>query len=137
MEYLENSLSRADYCRLRQGVGWSGFSQDRAQRALDGSLFTLCGVEKGETVAMTRVIGDGIYFLLVDVVVLPNHQRQGIGRELVRRVLKWARAVVPEGGKATIQLIAAPGKESFYEKLGFCSLPGKTDRGVGMVYRIE
>lgn len=64
---------------------------------------------------MARVIGDGIHFLLVDVVLLPSHQRQGIGRELVQRVLKWVRATAPEGDKATIQLIAVVGKESFYE----------------------
>ena len=136
MEYLSNSLSCEDYNRLRESVGWSVFAPERARRALSGSLCTLTAAEKGAVVAMGRVLGDGIYFLLVDVVVHPAYQGRGIGGELVRRSLKWIRQAVPAGGRASVQIIAAAGKEVFYEKLGFVRLPGESNPGTGMVYMI-
>ena len=32
--------------------------------------------------------------------------------------------LVPPGGRTSVQLIAAEGKEGFYEKLGFRKMPG-------------
>lgn len=48
MEYKENILVYEDYCNLRESVG------------------------------MGRLIGDGMYYMIVDVVVQPDYQKQGI-----------------------------------------------------------
>jgi predicted N-acetyltransferase YhbS len=45
--------------------------------------------------------------------VLPNYQGQGLGNEIVARLLCHAR------GHRKIILYAAPGKEGFYERFGF------------------
>lgn len=49
---------------------------------------------------------------LSDLAVRVSYQRQGIGRELIRRT----RA---QGGSATIILLAAPKAVDYYPRLGF------------------
>lgn len=69
---------------------------------------------------MSRVISDGIYFLIVDVIVVPKYQGQGIGTEMMQRLIQYIDKKNPIGSRPSIQLLSIAGKESFYEKHGFC-----------------
>ena len=79
MEYQENVLCYEDYCRLRKSVGWTNFSKEQAQTALSNSLYTVAVFENSRAVGMGRLIGDGIYLIIVDIVVDPAYQGKGIG----------------------------------------------------------
>ena len=64
-------------------------------------------------VGIARSISDFSYVTyLSDLAVRVSHQRQGIGKELMRRT----QAAVPQ---ATLLLLAAPAAESYYEHVGF------------------
>jgi GNAT superfamily N-acetyltransferase len=82
-----------------------------------------------ELAGMARVIGDqGLAYYVHDVIVVPAHQRQGIGTQMMDRVMAYLNQA---SQTATLGLMSAPGKEAFYEKYGFVSRP--TDRmGAGM-----
>ena len=139
MEYRENELTCEDYCRLRTSVGWNNWAEEQVRRALGRSLHTVTAVEQGRTVAMARLVGDGIYSTLVDVVVQPEHQGKGIGRHMVSLLLDRLQKELPAGGRGSVQLIAEPGKEPFYERLGFRRLPHESC-GSGMrriIHRAE
>lgn len=123
MEYKENILSYEDYYRLRESVGWANYSKTQAQAALDNSLYTITATEGSKTVAMGRLIGDGQYFTIVDVVVHPDFQRQKIGTTILNMLLKYVDDHTPAGGRSSIQLISEKEKESFYETLGFKKIP--------------
>lgn len=123
MEYKENVLSYENYCGLRESVGWSNFSETQAQAALANSLYTVIAVENNKTVAMGRLIGDGQYYIIVDVIVHPDFQKQKIGTSILNMLLKYVDNHTPDGGRSSIQLIAEKGKEPFYETLGFKRIP--------------
>ena len=123
MEYKENDLSYEDYYRLRASVGWINFSMTQAQTALANSLYTVIAVENNETVAMGRLIGDGQYYMIVDVIVHPDFEKQKIGTSILNMLLKYVDNHTPSGGRSSIQLIAEKEKESFYETLGFKRIP--------------
>ncbi|MCH5265303.1 MAG: GNAT family N-acetyltransferase [Lachnospiraceae bacterium] len=124
MEYRENALCHEEYCHLRESVGWMNFSKAQTERALTHSLYTVTAVtENNHTVGMGRLIGDGFYFVIVDVVVQPDYQGKGIGREMIHRIIEYVDRETPVGGRSSIQLIAEKGKERFYEKLGFKTIP--------------
>lgn len=72
---------------------------------------------------MARLVGDGIYYLLCDVAVVPSFQGKGVGGELVRRSIAHARQALADGERCTIVLVSAGGKEPFYESFGFSSIP--------------
>lgn len=85
---------------------------------------------------MARAIGDGLYYLIVDVVVNQQYQRKGIGKILIEEIVKEVYNKTKEGQKASINLISMQGKEAFYEKCGFSKIPFDYT-GYGMIRRIE
>lgn len=123
MEYRENELHFEDYCKLRESVGWLLFSDEQTQKALNNSLYAVTVLDKKETVGMGRLIGDGMYYMIVDIVVHPAYQNRGIGSNITDMLTEYVRNETPVGGRSSIQLIAEKGKEDFYEKLGFKRIP--------------
>ena len=73
MEYKENKLCFEDYCKLRESVDWLLFSKEQTQEALNNSLYTVTAVNENQTVGMGRLIGDGMYYMLVDIEIGRAH----------------------------------------------------------------
>lgn len=123
MEYRENILSYEDYFRLRDSVGWKQFPKIQSENALKHSLYTVTAVEENVVIAMGRLIGDGQYYLVVDVVVHPDFQGQKVGTAILHKLLQYVERHTPAGGRSNVQLIAEKGKEPFYETFGFKRIP--------------
>lgn len=78
------------------------------------SMFRCFVREEGLLVGAGRALADGVDTAYIcDVALLPSHQGQGLGREIVARLVESAR------GHRKIILYAVPGKEPFYRRLGF------------------
>lgn len=116
MEYKENVLCYEDYCELRKSVGWLLFSKEQTQKALVSSLYTVIAVNDNQTVGIGRLIGDGMYYTIVDIAVKPNYQKRGIGNKIINMIVEFVDNETPTGGRSSIQLIAEKGRETFYEK---------------------
>lgn len=123
MRVLENTLSYETYYGLRESVGWKNFCREQAECAISKSYFSLMIQDNETDIAMGRVIGDGMYFTIVDVVVRPEYQGQGIGSMIIQKILKHIEEKLPIGSRASIQLISEMGKEQFYIKQGFKLIP--------------
>lgn len=81
-------------------------------------------VQDGEQkVGMGRVIGDGMYFTIVDVVVQPEFQGKGIGTLIIQTILKFIEDEMCSQSRVSIQLLSEKGKEDFYIKQGFKLIP--------------
>ena len=136
MEYQENVLCYEDYCRLRESVGWTNFSKEQTQAALSNSLYTVAVFENSQAVGMGRLIGDGMYLVIADIVVNPVYQGKGIGSKIVSMLIEYTTKELPDGGRTSIQLISEKGNEPFYEKLGFKRIPNDfCGSGMKMVIR--
>ena len=134
MEFIENVLVYEDYCRLRESVGW--INSPNAEKSLKNSLYTIAAMQDNQIVGMGRLIGDGMYYMMVDIVVHPNYQKQGIGNKIVSMIIEYVNAETPIGGRSSLQLVAEKGKESFYEKKGFKIIPHEfCGSGMRMVIR--
>lgn len=131
MEYIENNLSCTVYCSLRESVGWTNFSKEQMKKALSSSVYTVVVFEDQQPVGMGRLIGDGIYYAIVDVAVLPAYQNRGIGKNIVHMLVQYVDTITPAESRSSVQLISEKGKEAFYEKIGFVQLP-TSDCGSGM-----
>jgi len=65
-------------------------------------------------VGVGRALADGIdCSYICDVAVLPDYQGLGVGKKIVSKLVDLSQ------GHKKIILYALPGKEPFYEKLGF------------------
>jgi len=70
--------------------------------------------EDGVLIGAGRAVADGIdVSYLADIAVHPDHQGRGLGKEIVSRLRELSKH------HKKIILYAAPGKDTFYLKLGF------------------
>lgn len=123
MEYLRNELTYEDYVSLRSSVGWNNFAEQQVATSINNAILNLTVVQDDKVIAMGRLIGDGIYYLIVDVVVRPEYQGQGIGSTIIDMFLEYVEKHTPAGGRSSVQLIAEKGKEDFYMNKGFKVIP--------------
>jgi GNAT superfamily N-acetyltransferase len=87
--------------------------RDVMGRMLAGANLVVSAWDGERLVGIARGLSDFTFCTyLSDLAVRRSHQRQGIGRELVRRTQK-------EGKSATIFLFAAPAAEPYYPHIGF------------------
>ena len=108
------------YLRLRHEAGLTPRTHEQAVLALHGSWAAchVIDVEGGATAGMGRLIGDGgWYFHVVDMAVLPEHQRRGIGDAMLSALLARIKEVAPRG--AWVTLLADPPGRRLYERHGF------------------
>ena len=131
MEYKEYALTYEIYTNLKEKVGWLNFNENQTKEGLEKSLYSMVVFDGDIPVGMGRIVGDGLYDTICDVVIDPAYQGRGLGKELIRRLSLYAENSTPIGGRMCIQLIAAKGKEGFYKKQGFASLPNE-ESGPGM-----
>jgi ribosomal protein S18 acetylase RimI-like enzyme len=97
----------ADYLLLRERAGQSARREDQARAAFQGSWAAVHVVLEadGTTVGMGLVLGDGgWYFHVVDMAVLPDHQRRGLGDVILTVLLERIRREAPPS--AYVNLIA-------------------------------
>ncbi len=122
----ENCLDAKTFQTLRGGCQMPPLDDYLLQRALSGTLFTITAFVAGRPIGMLRVTGDGAYiFLICDVLVLPEYRRMGLGSRLIERALDRIESMLPAGMWVTVNLFSAPGREDFYRRLGFHSLPNQ------------
>lgn len=137
IEYV-NELSIDDYNNLRKSAGWREVSNRKAEIGLKNSTFTVVATVDKKPVGMARIVGDGGYFaLIVDVVVLPQWQGKGIGKNLMTRIMAYIKQNTFEKENMFVSLIAAPDRESFYEQFGFKLCPNGDLMGTGMYQYIH
>lgn len=68
---------------------WKAYLQDdgKLMRAFDNSMYLLGAFEGDKLVGFVRCVGDGEHILVVqDLIVEPEHQKQGIGTHLFTAV---------------------------------------------------
>ncbi len=127
-----NSISVEDYAMLRASAGWSGIHPEQMRASLAGSALVVAARDGERSVGMARLVWDGGNAALIkDVLVLPEYQGQGVGTAVMTRLLDFLKSRLKPGYVFQVDLMAAKGKEGFYEKLGFAQRP-RENRGAGM-----
>lgn len=123
MDYKENALTYEIYYKLRKSVEWMNLPKTKIEKSIKNSLYTIAVFDKNSAVGMGRLIDDGIYYIIVDVVVNPDYQGKGIGSNIIKRLIDYVDKETLIGCRSSIQLISEKGKETFYEQFGFRKIP--------------
>ena len=122
--------SASAFSTIRESVGWTNPALDILQSSINSSLFWISAYSSDKLIATGRVIGDGVmYFYIQDIIVHPEHQNLGLGSQIMQSINTFLAVSCPSG--STVGLLAAQGKEGFYEKFGFVPRDGK-QLGLGM-----
>jgi len=112
------SPTAGEYQKLREAVEWENVDIKATEIGLHNSLFSVCVIFENKVIGCGRVIGDGsIYFYIQDVIVLPEFQGKGIGKNIMDAIVDYLKACAPPN--AFVGLMAAKGVSRFYEQYGF------------------
>lgn len=138
MEVLyKNDISVVDYNNLRKSVGWNVIEENQALTGIKNSFYLIVAIVNNKTVGMARIISDGSYIaIIVDVIVLPEYQKNGIGKTMMKKVMDFLNNSIKQGQGLFINLMSAKNKESFYQQFGFESRPNE-NAGCGMTQWIH
>ena len=114
-----------DIVELYQAGGWWRDYMDPSHinDLIQGSFLFAVAVDRrgNRAVGMGRVISDGVSDgYIQDLVVLPDWQKMGVGRMIIEKLIEECRA----RKIAWVGLIAEPGKEDYYDSLGFRPMAG-------------
>ena len=131
---IEHRLPTAQqWMQLRESVGWPTFDAGAAEKSLWATLFCVCAFDNGELIGMARVLGDGVIsFYVGNVMVKPERQNEGVGREIMEHIIRYVEKNAARGAIASLMSIA--GKEEFYTQFGFTKRPNNGE-GCGMSKR--
>lgn len=127
-----HTISVEEYNALREAVGFRKIPENRAKTGLEHSTFIIAAKCGDATVGTARLISDGGYVAYIaDVIVHPDYQGHGIGKAMIRLILSHIQEDVQEEESVMTCLMAAKGRETFYEQFGFISRPND-EYGAGM-----
>jgi len=127
-----NQMTGEEYNHLRELAGFSLLSTGQTERGLEHTTFLVAARDGEQIVGMGRVLFDFGYTAYIGYVfVHPDYQRKGIGKRIVRNLMRQTLDAACEGDRIMFILGAAKGKEEFYEKLGFMKRPNEIS-GCGM-----
>ena len=118
--YTTNARPQAEeVCRLTVLVGWPDpalHGLALVQKVWDEAPAIVVARDGEQLIGICRAMWDGgIMAFVRSVVVHPDYQGQGVGRELLRLLLEELERM----GVEHISLWATEGTECFYEKFGF------------------
>ena len=131
LEYKQEIPGMADLVALYSSLGWTNYTKNPAmlEEAVKASLWQLAVYDEKYLVAYIRLVGDGHSVLLVqDLLVRPDHQRQGIGKKLLEEAL----ATFPHVYQRLITTERSEKNLAFYQSLGFVELSEQAC--TGMIY---
>lgn len=115
---VERTPTVEDYNRVRASAGLMVKDEIAAERGLANTLHAVCITCGETTVGIGRVIGDGgLFFDIVDIAVMAEHQRKGVGNMIMKSLMNYIEAHARP--TALISLMANRGVAQFYERYGF------------------
>lgn len=128
--YTEGSPDSHALYELYDSVQWNDFlklSEDRLHQAIVQSWYVVNAYDNDTLIGTGRVISDGVIQACVcGVVVHPRYRKQGIGTEIVRKLVTKCRE-----SQLHIQLFCVEDKVSYYQRLGFeVFAVGMKDQGI-------
>jgi GNAT superfamily N-acetyltransferase len=109
------TLTPTEYVTLVTSVGWKigkNIDLEAVERALAATPYVVVVRDSnGEAVAAGRAFSDDVTMTFIpDIFVKPEHQRAGLGREIMEMIkTRYGHTLFYFGGQ----------KEEFFEKLGF------------------
>lgn len=130
--YSSPTVERYQY--LREASGLSPKTAIAASVGLENSLCCVIVIDlenNDEVVGMGRIVGDGgCHCQVVDICVLPVHQKKGLGKLIMERLTDFIEDKLPKS--CYINLIADGEAYTLYKQYGFDPVWPKS-RGMGRV----
>ncbi len=103
---------------LYESVGWTNYTRapEMLLKAYENSLLALGAYDGGRLAGVIRAVGDGFSLVFIqDLLVYPEHQRRGIGTQLMRELMSR----FPDVYQMELMTDNTAKTAAFYRSLGF------------------
>ena len=128
--YIKKDCSNINWSEVRhiiRNVGMSYVDEEIHRKSFENSNTVIFIFDDKKLIGFGRSISDGVrQAAIYDVAILPEYQGIGIGKLIIENIIN-------DNPTCNFILYASPGKEGFYESLGFKKL--KT--GMGLFVNME
>ncbi|AXH94965.1 GNAT family N-acetyltransferase [Ornithinimicrobium avium] len=117
----EDRPGREELVELYDAVGWTAYASDPEvlEAAVCGSSRVVTARYGDQLLGLARVVSDGVTIAyLQDVLVRPELQREGVGRQLVQAALEPFAAC----RQKVLLTDDEPRQRKFYESLGYSEI---------------
>ncbi|MGG7058253.1 GNAT family N-acetyltransferase [Clostridium tertium] len=122
---VQNNCANINWHEVRnilKAVGMSYVDVDIHKKSFENSYTVVFIFDDEKLIGFGRAISDGVrQSAIYDIATLPEYQGKGIGKLIIENIIKNTPT-------CNFILYASPGKEGFYESLGFRKL--KTGMGL-------
>ena len=122
MEIREyKTYNEPEILRLYASVDWTAYTDQPVvlRKGFENSMLTLAAYEDGQLLGIIRAVGDGHTIVFVqDILVFPEHQRQGVGSALLQAILDRYSHV----RQIVLATDNTPKTIAFYKSMGFLEL---------------
>ena len=116
---FDATVSTADIADLRQAVGWNRMERDLSDPRLPTTL-QLCAFDENHLIGYAQVISNHVTDAYIqDVMVHPDYQRQGIGTQLMEKLLS---RLEEDGIYMASVIYGEEALRPFYERFGFYTM---------------
>lgn len=107
-----------EYLELRSAAGLGAKDEATASAALRRTEFSVVARdEQGELIGMGRLIGDGCYYQIVDVIIRPSQENNGAKHAIMSEIADYLNRDGTSG--AEVVLLADVPSVGFYQTYGF------------------
>ena len=121
-----------EFNELFSSVEWGTRAEDKINKNRESSCFAVKIYDGDKIIGMARVVGDGSYYTIYDVVVRKEYQRLGVGKMLMGEVVNFYKSI--EDVNTYLYLGANKDQEGYFEQFGFETRPDDSF-GAGMYFK--
>ena len=120
IQIVERIPTVREYQSIIASVGFRDHTVGAIETALKNTVFCVCAIDGDNVVGFGRIVGDGsISFLLTNVIVRPEYQRQRIGTRIVEMLCEMMDSLPHKN--MVLEVAPLPELETFYKLGGFTS----------------
>ena len=120
LEFIDKAPTLEEYKEMRRLVNFMPLSDRICRNVLNNAFHITTVRDNGKCVGMIRVLSEGGYAnFITDVIVIPEYQHQGIGKQMMHRTMDYLYSTLEPGEKIVVYLMSAKEREPFYRQFGF------------------
>lgn len=140
LEFIDKAPTLEEYKEMRRQVNFMVLSDRICNNVLNNAFHITTVRDRAagnRCVGMIRVLSEGGYAnFITDVIVIPEYQHQGIGKQMMHRTMDYLYSTLEPGEKIVVYLMSARDREPFYRQFGFRDRPNEL-LGAGMSQWLE
>ena len=125
---IKKEIDVSEFIKIRQDLCWNDIPPSLIARAINGSMINISVFDNKKCIGVGRIVGDGaLKGMLTDIMVLKEYQNKGVGKLIVKSLIKELEDMVSDGDCFQLEASPTANNRDFYIKCGLKYKPENQD----------